>query len=92
MDENDIGTVLVDCAVKLHQDLGPGLLESVYEVTLAHKLKVRGLSVERQVAVGISYDGQRLDEGARADLIVERKVIVFVHLLPYSPHAKTLGS
>ncbi|MFW5860555.1 MAG: GxxExxY protein, partial [Planctomycetota bacterium] len=56
MDENDIGTVIVDCAVELHQDLGPGLLETVYEVTLAHKLKARGLSVERQVAVAISYE------------------------------------
>jgi hypothetical protein len=54
MDENDIGTVIVDCAVKLHQDLGPGLLETVYEVTLAHKLKARGLAVERQVAVIIT--------------------------------------
>lgn len=76
MDENDIGTVIVDCAVKLHQDLGPGLLETVYEMTLAHKLKARGLSVERQVAVAFSYDGQRFDEGFRADLIVEQKVIV----------------
>ena len=75
MDENGIGTVIVDCAVKLHQDLGPGLLETVYEVTLAHKLKARGLSVERQVAVAISYDGQQFDEGFRADLIIERKVI-----------------
>jgi GxxExxY protein len=76
MDENDIGTVIVDCAVKLHQDLGPGLLETVYEVTLAHKLKARGLSVERQVTMAISYDGQQFDEGFRADLIVEREVIV----------------
>ena len=76
MDANDIGTVIVGCAVKLHQNLGPGLLETVYEVTLAHKLIARGLSVERQVAVPISYDGQQFDEGFRADLIVERKVIV----------------
>lgn len=76
MDENNIGTAIVDCAVKLHQDLGPGLLETVYEAILAHKLEARGLSVERQVAVGISYDGQQFDEGFRADLIVECKVIV----------------
>ena len=76
MEENDIGTALVDCAVKLHQDLGPGLLESVYEVILAHTLQARGLSVERQVAVAITYDGQRFDEGFRADVIVEHKVIV----------------
>lgn len=92
MDENDIGTVLVDCAVKLHQDLGPGLLESVYEVTLAHKLKAHGLSVERQAAVAISYDGQRFDEGFRADLIVERKVIVELKSVEkvHSAHKKQL--
>lgn len=76
MHENDLGTIIVDCAVKLHQDLGPGLLETVYEVTLAHKLKARGLSVQRQVAVAISYEGQHFDEGFRADLIIEGKVIV----------------
>ena len=76
MHENEIGTAIVDCAVHLHQDLGPGLLETVYEVTLARKLEKRGLSVERQVAIAIEYEGQRFDEGFRADLIVARKVIV----------------
>jgi hypothetical protein len=45
MNESDFGTVIVDCAVNLHQDLGPGFLETVFEVTLAHTLKARGLSV-----------------------------------------------
>lgn len=76
MKENDIGTAIVDCAVRLHQDLGPGLLETVYEVTLARKLEKCGLSIQRQVPIAIEYDGQRFDEGFRADLIVERKVIV----------------
>ena len=76
MHENEIGTVIVDCAVHLHQDLGPGLLETVYEVTLARKLEMRGLSVQRQVPIAIEYDGQKFDEGFRADLIVEGKVIV----------------
>ena len=76
MNENEIGTVIVDCAVHLHQDLGPGLLESVYEVTLARKLEKQGLRVERQVAVPIHYEGARFDEGFRADPIVEGKVIV----------------
>jgi GxxExxY protein len=76
MEENEIGTAIVDCAVHLHQDLGPGLLETVYEVTLARKLQKRGLSIERQVPIPIEYEGQRFDEGFRADLIVERKVIV----------------
>lgn len=76
MHENAIGTVVVDCAIRLHQDLGPGLLETVYEVILARKLKQQGLSVQRQFPIGIEYEGQRFDEGFRADLIVHEKVIV----------------
>ena len=76
MHENEIGTIIVDSAVNLHQELGPGLLETVYEVTLAARLRKRGLSVERQVPVAIEFDGQKFDEGFRADLIVEEKVIV----------------
>ena len=63
MDENAIGTEIVDCAVHLHQDLGPGLLETVYEVILARKLQTRGLSVQRQVKVPIEYEGVTFDEG-----------------------------
>jgi GxxExxY protein len=76
MNENDIGAIVVDCAVKLHRDLGPGLLESVYEAILAHELQARGLRVERQVTVPIEYHGIRFEEGFRADLIVDRKVIL----------------
>ncbi len=67
MHENEIGTAIVDSAVRLHKDLGPGLLETVYEVTLAEKLRKRGLSVERQAAVAIDYEGQVFDEGFRAN-------------------------
>ena len=76
MEENEIGTVIVDCAVHLHRLLGPGLLETVYEVTLARQLEKRGLSVRRQVPVAIEFDGERFEEGFRADLIVEDRVIV----------------
>jgi len=76
MNENDIGAIIVDCAVQLHKDLGPGLLETVYEVALAWKLEKRGLSVQRQVPISIQYEGRTFDEGFRADLIVEGKVIV----------------
>jgi GxxExxY protein len=76
MHENEIGTVIVDCAVHLHQSLGPGLLESVYEVTLAKKLERRGLTVQRQIPIAIEFEGQKFDEGFRADLIVEGKVII----------------
>jgi len=76
MDENEIGSLVVDSALALHRDLGPGLLETVYEVTLARALERRGLNVERQVAVPIEYEGERFAEGFRADLIVEGKVLL----------------
>ena len=76
MTENEIGTIVVDAAVKIHLALGPGLLESVYEVVLAHELSKRGLHVERQVPIAIEYDGIRFDEGFRADIIVGEKVVL----------------
>jgi len=76
MKENEIGTIIVDCAVELHRNLGPGLLETVYEVTLARALERRGLGVQRQVSVPIEYQGETFSEGFRADLIVGDLVIV----------------
>ena len=76
MKENDIGTIIVDSAVDLHRNLGPGLLETVYEVTLARALERRGLAVQRQVSVPIEYQGETFSEGFRADLIVGELVIV----------------
>ena len=76
MTENDIAKIIVDVAFYIHKKLGPGLLESVYEIILAHELKRRGLNVDRQVPVPVVYDNIKLDEGFRADLIVEDKVIV----------------
>ena len=76
MKENEIGRIVVDVAIKVHRELGPGLLESVYEVVLAHELQGRGLKVERQVPVSISYQGLHFDEAFRADIIVGRKVIL----------------
>lgn len=76
MTENEIGKIVVDAAVKVHKALGPGLLESVYEIVLAHELSRRGLHVERQLTVSIEYDGMRFDEGFRADIIVDNKVIL----------------
>ena len=76
MHENEIGTVVVDCAVAVHRELGPGLLETVYEVALAHELKKRGLSLRQQVPVPIRYREIKFDEGFRADIVVEDKVIL----------------
>jgi GxxExxY protein len=76
MTENAIGTIVVDAAIAVHRVLGPGLLESVYEAILAHELRRRGLAVERQVPVPIEYDGVKFEEGFRADILVEGKVIL----------------
>ncbi|MBL7224919.1 MAG: GxxExxY protein [Desulfobacteraceae bacterium] len=76
MTVNEIAKIVVDAAYHIHRRLGPGLLESVYEVILAYALSSRGLNVERQAPVPIVFDGIKFDEGFRADLIVEDKVIV----------------
>ncbi len=76
MTENEIAKEIVDAAYHIHKRLRPGLLESVYETVLAYELKKRGLKVKRQVPVAIVYDDIKSDEGFRADLIVEEKVIV----------------
>jgi len=78
MDENDIGRAVVDAAIAVHRELGPGLLETVYEVILLDELWKRGFSAERQVPVAIECRGVRFDEGFRADIIVENKVIIEV--------------
>ena len=76
MTENQIAKQVVDAAIKLHTRLGPGLLESVYEAILARELENRGLRIARQVPIPIDYEGLRFDEGFRADIIVEGKVIL----------------
>jgi GxxExxY protein len=76
MHENEMGQQVVDAAVQIHRELGPGLLETVYEVVLARELEQRGFRVERQVPVPIVYRGLRFEEGFRADIIVEGKVIL----------------
>jgi GxxExxY protein len=76
MTENEIGKIIVDCAVRLHMELGPGLLETVYEVILVHMLQEAGLKVERQIPIPIQFRGVKFDEGFRADVVVEDKVIL----------------
>ena len=76
MTENEVAKQIVDAAYRVHTRLGPGLLESVYEVVLAYELEKRGLRVVRQQPVPIVYQGTRIEIGFRADLIVEDLVIV----------------
>jgi len=76
MELDDITGTIIDTAIKIHRDLGPGLLESVYEVILAKSLEKRGLKVLRQVPFRFQYDGMIFEEGFRIDLLVEDRVIV----------------
>ena len=92
MTENEVAKQILDAAFAVHTKLGPGLLESVYEVVLAYELQKRGLTAERQKPMPIVYDNIRFDEAFRSDLVVDGKVIAELKsvetLLPV--HAKQL--
>lgn len=69
---------IVHCAYKVHKELGPGLLEKVYEICLVHELEKCGYNVKRQVEIPIVYDGMTFKEGLRLDIIVEDEIIIEV--------------
>jgi GxxExxY protein len=73
---DDVTGAIVDAAVRIHMDLGPGLLESVYEMVMARSLMKRGLEVDRQKPIQFHYDGMFFEEGFRVDLLVEKRVVV----------------
>lgn len=75
-DLEELARTAVDCGFKIHDGLGPGLLESVYEVVLADALAERGLSVQRQRSIPIHYNGKFFDEGFKADLLVENRLLI----------------
>jgi GxxExxY protein len=74
--ENELATLILDKAFYIHRELGPGLLESIYERVFIHELKKSGLEVENQVSLPLQWDGIIFEKGFRADLIVEKKVII----------------
>ena len=86
----DIAKISVDCGFHLHRDIGPGLLESVYEILLSESLKEKGLSVERQKIIPITFKGRVLEEAFRADLVVENQILIELKSTErYAPvHAK----
>jgi GxxExxY protein len=92
MTEDEIAKQILDAAFRVHTKLGPGLLESVYEVIMAYELKKRGLTADRQKPMAIMYEGLRFDEAFRSDIVVNGKVIAELKsveaLLPV--HAKQL--
>ena len=76
MNENEIAEIVVEAGFVIHRKTGPGLFESVYETLLHHELQKRGLGVVQQAGISFEYDSIKFDEGFRADLIVENKVII----------------
>ena len=80
---------IIGSSLQIHRDLGPGLLESVYQVALAHTLEKRGLHVNQQHVVPFEYDGIRFEQGLRVDLLVESRVVIELksveRLLPVHP-------
>jgi GxxExxY protein len=76
VDVEEIARIAVDCGYKLHQRLGPGLLESVYEIILAESLQRRGLSVQRQVSIKIEYDDFVIEDAFKADLPIEGILVI----------------
>ncbi len=76
MIENEIGTIILDCAFKIHKALGPGLLESTYQACLVYELNKTGLSIEVEKALPVIYDGIKLEAGYRIDILVENKIII----------------
>jgi iron complex transport system substrate-binding protein len=75
-DIEELARLTIDAGLNIHKELGPGLFESVYEALLALKLTELGLSVQRQVPIAIEYEGASLGEGFRADLLVEKVLIL----------------
>ncbi|MCB0645444.1 MAG: GxxExxY protein [Saprospiraceae bacterium] len=76
MKENEISSIVIDTALRVHIELGPGLFESVYEEILTYELIKKGLIIERQKAIPVLWDGMKMDQGFRADLIIEKKVLI----------------
>lgn len=76
MNENELSKFIIGCAIEVHRNLGPGLLESVYENCLLYELEENGIFVEKQVELPIEYKDKNLEVGYKIDLLVENKVII----------------
>ena len=83
MDENQLSKIIIGAAIKVHKNLGPGLLESAYEETLYYELKKESLNVEKQKPMPLVYDEVKLDVGYRIDLMIESKVIIEIKSVEY---------
>jgi len=73
---NKLSGIILDCSIEVHKNLGPGLLESVYEVCLCKELSLKGIKFQRQVLLPVNYKGEKLDVDFRIDILVEDEVII----------------
>ena len=73
---NKLSGIILDCLIEVHRNLGPGLLESVYEVCLCKKLSLKGIKFQRQVLLPVNYKGEKLDADYRIDVLVEDEIII----------------
>jgi GxxExxY protein len=78
MNENELSNIIIGCAIEVHKQLGPGLLESAYQECLFYELKNRGLNIINEKSIPIVYNDVKLDHGYRIDLLVENKVVIEV--------------
>lgn len=76
MDTEDITSIAIDCGIAIHRRLGPGMFESAYETVLSHLLIGRGLHIERQKVIPIVFDDLVIEQGFRADIVIENKVLI----------------
>ena len=76
MDIETVATQIVDAAIKVHRELGPGLLESAYQACMAYELRKRGLTVDCEILLPIVYDEQHIDAGCRIDMFIENTIII----------------
>jgi len=73
---NKLSGIILDCSIEVHRNLGPGLLESVYEVCLCKELSLKGIKFQRQVLLPVNYKGEKLDADYRIDILVEDEIII----------------
>jgi GxxExxY protein len=83
MKENEISKIIIGCAIEVHKQLGPGLLESAYQECLMYELKQKGLRVRKEKPMPIIYKDVKLDHGYRIDLLVDEKVVIEIKTVEY---------
>ncbi|MGY3794999.1 GxxExxY protein [Aquimarina sp. 433] len=83
MTEDEISKIVIGCAIEVHKNLGPGLLESAYQECLCYELKKRGLKIHKEKPLPVVYKEIKLDQGYRIDILVENKVVIELKKVEY---------